>query len=381
MENCLICCSKNWYSKKTIEKKISNYKFFLIKNKKQLNIKFLKSINPKFIFFPHWNWKVPKDIFLKYNCILFHTSDLPKGRGGSPIQNLIIDNKKTSPVCAIQMIEEIDAGPEYGRKNISLDGNITEIFNRIQLAVDHLICIILKKKKKALPQKGKITYYKRREKSDSQIMPDENIIKIYNKIRCVDGLDYQKSFIDYGINRLEFSNAKKYKTHIKSEVTITKKKKYEEIKILKDLNKNKYNFFFYKMRNKKDLIKESYSLFVNRPQNYRISSCRELDFERHKFFVQNHPYRFWYLLKLKKSLKASIYFKFDNSVGINLISFNDNLLRNIICLILDVVKPLPKIDSIRPDFFTINLSIKNKLYKKTLDCIGLKKIQEVYALK
>ena len=97
--------------------------------------------------------------------------------------------------------------------------------------------------------------------------------------------------------------------------------------------------------------------------------------------MQNHPYRFWYLLKVKKSLKASIYFKLDNSVGINLISFNENLLRNIIYLILDVVKPLPKVDSIRPDFFTINLSIKNKLYKKTLGNIGLKKIQEVYTLK
>ena len=42
------------------------------------------------------------------------------------------------------MIEEIDAGPEYGRKNISLRG-ITEIFERIQLAIDHLVCIILKK--------------------------------------------------------------------------------------------------------------------------------------------------------------------------------------------------------------------------------------------
>ena len=96
----------------------------------------------------------------------------------------------------------------------------------------------------------------------------------YNKIRCVDGLDYKKSFIDYGINRLEFSNAKKYKTYIKSEVIIAKKKKYEEIQILKKLNKNKYNFFFYRMSGKKDLVRESYNLFVNRPQDYRISSCK-----------------------------------------------------------------------------------------------------------
>ena len=61
-------------------------------------------------------------------------------------------------------------------------------------------------------------------------MPDENIIKIYNKIRCVDGLDYKKSFIDYGINRLEFSNAKKYKTYIKSEVIMAKKRNMKKYK-------------------------------------------------------------------------------------------------------------------------------------------------------
>ena len=153
MKTPIFCLQNELIEKILTEKKILNKGSIILRKPEEIKLSLLDKIKPDFIFFPHWNWKVPKDIFLKYNCILFHTSDLPKGRGGSPIQNLIINNKKTSPVCAIQMIEEIDAGPEYGRKNISLEGNITEIFDRIQLAIDHLICIILKKKKKSITSK------------------------------------------------------------------------------------------------------------------------------------------------------------------------------------------------------------------------------------
>ena len=35
---------------------------------------------------------IPEDIYTKYVCIQFHASDLPKGRGGSPIQNQIVES-------------------------------------------------------------------------------------------------------------------------------------------------------------------------------------------------------------------------------------------------------------------------------------------------
>ena len=89
-KNIIIACSKNWFLKNEKSKKFLKKKnIFLITKKNNLNIKVIKKINPKIIFFPHWSYRVNKNIFKKYKCICFHTAPLPFGRGGSPIQNLI----------------------------------------------------------------------------------------------------------------------------------------------------------------------------------------------------------------------------------------------------------------------------------------------------
>jgi hypothetical protein len=77
---------------------------------------------------------------------------------------------------------------------------------------------------------------------------------------------------------------------------------------------------------------------------------------------------------------ASIYFKFDNTLGLNFLSFKKKIFINIINLVLKVVKPLPKIDSVRPEFFIMNLASHNNKYKKILKDSGFKKIQETFSL-
>ena len=78
------------------------------------NLKFkldeIRRINPEYIFFPHWSYIIPKEIFSNYQCIVFHMTDLPYGRGGSPLQNLILAGKKKTKISAIDVVEEIDAG-------------------------------------------------------------------------------------------------------------------------------------------------------------------------------------------------------------------------------------------------------------------------------
>tara|TARA_B100000003_G_scaffold205461_1_gene219148 strand:- start:113 stop:1261 length:1149 start_codon:yes stop_codon:yes gene_type:complete len=380
MENCLICSSKDWYSPNFIKDKIKNINFTLINDKKKLNLKFLKILKPKFIFFTHWNWKVPKSIYEGYDCIVFHTSSLPYGRGGSPIQNLIMLNKRSSPVCALRMTEEIDAGPIYDKENISLDGNIVDIFERVQNAVDNLMYRIINKKNSPKPQKGIPTIFKRRDESDSEIKSNEDIKNIYNRIRCVDGFNYPRAFIDYGNNRLHFSKSIYHKKYIKSEVIISKKKKKEEDIYQKKLNKNKFDFRFIKMKNSKELLEKSYFLFSKRKKNTKISSREKLVYENHCNFVINHPYRLWYLIECKDSLIGSIYAKFDNTLAINFLNFNRENFKKIIYLFLNVVKPLPSIESITPENFVMNISTGNKNYQRALEQNGFKRIQETFSL-
>ena len=87
--------NKNW-NIETFKKNKSNFKgrWKIFTNKKNLNLKNLKKFNPKFIFFPNLNIQINKNIVDSYNCICFHETDLPYGRGGSPIQNMIIQDKK-----------------------------------------------------------------------------------------------------------------------------------------------------------------------------------------------------------------------------------------------------------------------------------------------
>ena len=76
---------------------IENYKkyfskrknFHLIDQQDDLVLSKIKTINPRYIFFPHWSWIIREEIWRNYECVVFHMTDLPFGRGGSPLQNLL----------------------------------------------------------------------------------------------------------------------------------------------------------------------------------------------------------------------------------------------------------------------------------------------------
>ncbi|WP_101230495.1 hypothetical protein [Colwellia sp. 75C3] len=54
----------------------------LITEPSTLTPELVKAFNPDFIFFPHWSWKVSKEIYQHYPCVCFHMTDLPFGQGG-----------------------------------------------------------------------------------------------------------------------------------------------------------------------------------------------------------------------------------------------------------------------------------------------------------
>ena len=60
----------------------------LINSKLNFSSKNLEKIKPKYALFHTGLIKYQK-IFENFNCIIFHMTDLPYGRGGSPLQNLI----------------------------------------------------------------------------------------------------------------------------------------------------------------------------------------------------------------------------------------------------------------------------------------------------
>lgn len=216
----IICNSKKWF---TLDEKIfGNNTVKFITKKDELSIEFLQKFNPDYIFFTHWNWIVPQEIHDNYRCIVFHTAPLPYGRGGSPIQNLILNGFESSPVCALRMIKDLDAGPIYSKIDISLKGPLKEIFLRINDAINNLIFEIINNKIIPMEQEGKPVIFHRLKNEDNQLPTNIDLQEIYDRIRMLDHDDYPDAYIIHGEYKFEFFDAHQETNSINLQCKISK---------------------------------------------------------------------------------------------------------------------------------------------------------------
>jgi len=197
-------------------------KWYLIDDPTKLTIVFLDKINPKYIFFPHWSEKVPKVITEKYECICFHETDLPYGRGGSPIQNLINKGHKDTYITALKMSEYIDEGPIYMKRKMSLYGLAEEIFLRVSESVAEMIGEIVTTQPRPVPQVGEVVIFKRRKPTQSEINKNVGTLEnLFDHIRMLDASGYPHAYIDFGKFRIEFRRPALRTDSIVADVSIT----------------------------------------------------------------------------------------------------------------------------------------------------------------
>jgi methionyl-tRNA formyltransferase len=207
------------------KKKIKKKNFYFINQKKKLNLKNIERINPKIIFFPHWNWKIKNSILNRYLCIGFHATPLPYGRGGSPIQNMIVRGRKVSTVCAIKLESKLDSGPIYLKKNFKLNGRAEIIFEKIYKIIFSMIVILIKKLPKPKKQLGKIYYFNRRKPEESNIGNLKSLNKVYDHIRMLDTnfKGFPLAFVSTSNLIIKFKYAKKDKNFVVAQAIIEKK--------------------------------------------------------------------------------------------------------------------------------------------------------------
>tara|TARA_R110001632_G_scaffold63953_1_gene152386 strand:+ start:3178 stop:4317 length:1140 start_codon:yes stop_codon:yes gene_type:complete len=198
--------------------------FLNIKNRKYLDINFIRKFNPDKIFFPHWSFIIQEEIFNSFECIVFHMTDLPFGRGGSPLQNLIARGYTDTKLSSLKVVKEIDTGPIYLKKNLSLLGTAEEIFIRANKLIDASISEIILEQVKPLDQEGSPVFFARRKPEDSDLGNLEDLESVFNFIRMLDADGYPKAFIENKNFKLEFSRASlKSDKSIFADVRIIKK--------------------------------------------------------------------------------------------------------------------------------------------------------------
>lgn len=202
--------------------KATGQNFTLISDPEDLNTQYLNSINPNYIFFPHWSYRIPEDIFSQFECVIFHMTDLPFGRGGSPLQNLIDRKIYETQITALQCVQKLDAGPIYLKKPLSLYGSAEEIFIRASRVIEDMIIQIVKNEPKPMPQEGEPTIFKRRKPEQSQLEANSSLEDVFDKIRMLDAEGYPHAFLQIGSLKLEFTRASLKTDCILADVRITK---------------------------------------------------------------------------------------------------------------------------------------------------------------
>ena len=127
-----------------------------------------------------------------------HASDLPKGRGFSPATWLTIEGAADIPVCLIEAVEDVDAGPIVFKEHIHLAGH--ELLAEIQNKLGHVTASLCDRYMNAqnLPvataQVGMQSTYRRRGPADSEIDPTLPLADQFDLLRTVDSEKYPAFF-------------------------------------------------------------------------------------------------------------------------------------------------------------------------------------------
>ena len=175
------------------------------------------------IFFLHWSSAIPSEIYQTIECIIFHMTALPYGRGGSPLQNLIVRGHKDTLLTAFRCVRELDAGPIYLQRPLNLDGPARQILQRATEMMIDMIEIIMRDNPYPVPQHGTPEVFKRRRQEEGNLQLADSIDLAYDLIRMLDAEGYPHAFLDTEDLHLEFTDVVRDGDSLRANVRILKK--------------------------------------------------------------------------------------------------------------------------------------------------------------
>jgi methionyl-tRNA formyltransferase len=193
-----------------------------VAEKDELTEERLAELDPRYVFFLHWSWIVPDTITRRWECVCFHMTDVPFGRGGSPLQNLILRGLTETRLTALRMSDELDAGPVYAKVPLSLEGRAEEIYRAATEASLDLAAELAATEPVPVPQEGEVVAFERRRPEQSELPADADSRALYDFIRMLDADGYPRAFVRRGDLRLELSHARLEGDHVVAQVTVTR---------------------------------------------------------------------------------------------------------------------------------------------------------------
>lgn len=144
---------------------------------------------------------LPKTVLKKFtHTLVVHESDLPRGRGWSPLTWQVLENQNRICFSLIEASEEIDAGVIYKQKWVTLNGH--ELLDELWLIQAETTIELCRWFVINYPvpisdqrtQSGVATYYRRRTPEDSLMDVDKSLLEQFGLLRVVDNDAYPAFF-------------------------------------------------------------------------------------------------------------------------------------------------------------------------------------------
>lgn len=140
---------------------------------------------------------VPPDrLALNRHNLVVHASDLPRGKGWSPLTWQILEGRDDIPVVLFEAAERVDAGPIYGRRTMRFSG--LELIGEMREALARATFELCEEFLASYPevvqagqtQEGEESFYPRRTPADSRIDPDRSLREQFRLLRVADNERY-----------------------------------------------------------------------------------------------------------------------------------------------------------------------------------------------
>jgi len=148
------------------------------------------------------------------NNLVVHSSDLPNGRGWSPLTWQILEGKKMITTSLFEAVEDVDRGKIYLQKDLELSG--FELLDELHMLQGDLIISMCSEFIQTYPdvllraqvQEGEGSFYSRRRPADSELNPDISIREQLNLFRVADNINYP-AYVEIDQHHYEFWIKKK----------------------------------------------------------------------------------------------------------------------------------------------------------------------------
>ena len=143
---------------------------------------------------------IPEILRRSRSNIVVHASELPKGKGMSPLTWQILEGKNRIPITLFEAVEAIDAGPVYIIEYVDFIGNelLHEMQNSVGVKIMEMCETFLNDWPQILSngisQNGEPSFYKKRTPGDSRLDPQKSLSEQFNLLRVVDNDRYPAFF-------------------------------------------------------------------------------------------------------------------------------------------------------------------------------------------